>query len=332
MSARPWAIRLLPALFALAILPGCLAARFAVEFSDRFAQFLEEGDAPEIDLHIRGPGDDSIEVYSEGSPTDRRRIAEGVAAWLGFPNALAYENEFYPDTTTVDLDTRLVEPGSGDEWILDIEGAGLMRVLMATGFDSAVLSVCTPHVETRVRSSRPPDFGFDETFCESDGRGWVILTSDIEPLTARVTLLPDAVYYLAYGAGVLLAMVVIGALAWWLGDKLRRGPFRSRSAAAVAIGLIGGSFAAIGLGVVAAGIGAGAGPADNLALARDLTIGGFVSSILFPALIASAPGIVFALMLVRKRPWPDEVVLPIGPGAPPQPPGPPAPPPLPWGG
>lgn len=287
---------------------------------------LEQVDGPEIDLYIRSHGEDTIEVYLDGSASDRRQIAEATAAWLGFSGRIAHENEFFPDTATVELGDRLIEPGVGDEWVLDLDTGRLLSLLRTTGYDEASLVLCTPSVETRLRVSRPPDIDLFGTVCEFHGIGWTISSAD-QPLRVRATFLPEPAHYLAYAAGTLLGSILIGALAWWLGDRLRRGPFRRRSGASVAIGLIGGGIAAIGLAALTAGIGAVAGPADNLALSRDLTVGGFVQATLYPALIAAGPGIIFMLMLVRRRPWSDEDALPPMPVGTP---GSAGPPPLPW--
>jgi hypothetical protein len=328
--ARRLAIRVLPAVFALLVLPACLAGRFALEAGSRLEQGVEPTANPEIDLWINGPGSDSIDVILDGPGADRRRIAEGVAAWLGFPRSIAHENDVYPDTSTIEIDGRLIEPGPDDEWVLDLDTTGLARVLVTTGYDSGMLVVCTPVVETRIRATEPPDLDLSGSICELNGRGWTIRRSETGQPRIRMTLLPDTAYYLAYAAGVLLGTVLLGASAWWLATKLRNGPFRRRSAASVAIGLIAGGIAAIGLAAATAGAGALAGPADNLALARNLAVGGYASSLLFPALVASAPGIIFVTMLVRRRPSDDDDGI-IGPGiAPPSPPGAPGPPPLPW--
>ena len=333
VNARRRTIRVLPILAMLVILPGCIAGRVALEAGNRMDQAAEPTDVPEIDLWINASGDDTIDVFLDGPSSDRRRIAEGVAAWLGFPRAIAHEHDFYPDTSTVQVDGHLIEPGADDEWVLDLDATGLARVLVTTGHREGSLVICTPVVETRIRASVPPDLDASDTVCELSGRGWTISTFETGQPRIRITLLPDPVYYLAYAAGVLLGTVLLGAFAWWLATKLRNGPFRRRSAASVAIGLIAGSIAAIGLAAATAVAGALAGPADNLALARNFAAGGYASSLLFPALVASAPGILFATMLVRRRPSENHDDGVIGPGiGPPAPPGPPGPPPLPWGG
>jgi hypothetical protein len=132
-----------------------------------------------------------------------------------------------------------------------------------------------------------------------------------------------------------LAVVLFGAIAWFVGDALRRGPFRRRNAASVAVGLIAGIIVSgAGLGAIA-GVGAALGPADNLALAQDLNTGLHALSVLIPTLLGAIPGIIFAALVVRKRPWPDEPepearrVWPAPP--PPGGAGPPPPPPIPFG-
>ena len=331
VNGRRLTQRILPAVALSLLFSACLPGLLALDGDARLGQVEEPTDLPEIDLWINAAGEDTIEVYLNGRSSDRRRIAEGVAAWLGFPGAIAHEHDLYPDTSTVQLDGRLIEPGAENEWVLDLDTTGLARVLVTTGYEGATLSICTPVVETRVSASEPPDLDTFDTVCELIGRGWTIPTFETGPLTIRITLLPEPAYYLAYAAGVLLGTVLFGAFAWWLATKLRSGPFPRRSGASVAIGLIAGGFATIGLAAVTAGTGALAGPADNLALARDLAVGGYASSLLFPALVASAPGILFATMLVRRRPADEDDAM--GPGlAPTAPPGSPAPPPLPWNG
>ncbi|MEX2554952.1 MAG: hypothetical protein WEB06_04915 [Actinomycetota bacterium] len=330
MNARRRALRMLPAIAVFLLVPACLPGLFALDAGDRLSQTAEPTGRPEIDLWINAAGNDAIDVFLDGRSSDRRRIAEAVAAWLGFPGVIAHEHDNYPDTSTVQIDGRLIEPGAADDWVLDLDAAGLARVLVTTGYEAGTLVICTPVVETRIRASEPSDLDALETVCELSGRGWTIRTFDAGQPRIRITLLPDPAYYLAYAAGVLLGTVLLGAFAWWLATKLRNGPFRRRSAASVAIGLIAGGIATIGLAAAAAGAGALAGPADNLALARDLAVGGYASSLLFPALVASAPGILFAMMLVRRRPS-DDAEGAIGPGiAPPSPPDGPSPPPLPW--
>lgn len=315
---------LLVAVMAVA-LPGCLAGRFAVEVSDRLAQEPEAGSIPEIDVFVTAYGRDSISVYLDGPDSDRRAIAEGIVALLGFPARIAHQDDLYPDTDTIELDGRLIRR-EGDDWVMDFDGSGMLPILRDAGYSEAILVLCTPPVETRLSADKAPDLGELDVVCDLGGRGWTFSTTE-EPLRFRVTLVPEPAHYLAYAAGVLLATVLLGALAWFLGDKLRGGPFQRRSAASVAIGLVGGGSAAFGLGVLAAGIGGAAGPADNLALARDLGVGGYAGSILFPALIATAPGIIFAIKLVRRRaddPEEPTQMMPV------PPPGPPGAPPLPW--
>lgn len=327
MKARPWGLALLCVVLA-ASQPACFAF-FAL--GDEGAVLEEPPSSPEIDLWIDGPDNDSIDVYLDGPAAVRGDIAEGVAAWLGFPGAIAHDSEYTPGLSTVYLDSRLTRPGADDTWVLEFETTAMQRVLESTGYRAATLVICTPPVATRIRTTRNPTLGTFDTVCFQNGRGWTVRTSDAEPLRVRMTLVPKTAHYLAYAAGVLLGTVLLGALAWWIGDRLRHGPFLVRSAAAVAIGLIGGGFAAAGLGIVALGIGGAAGPADNLALARDFTGGGFAASIIFPGLIASAPGLIFGALLTRRRPWGDDIVpTPRSAPAPPGGPAAPGPPPLPW--
>ena len=316
MNARRRALGILPLVAVLALIAGC----------DPGPQSAEPTDTPEIDVWINAAGDDSVDVYLLGPTSDRLRIAEGVAEWLGFPNTIAHEHDFYPDVSTVQLADRLIDR-AGDEWFLRLDTGRLRQTLDETGYDSAMLALCVPVVETRLRATRAADVDPFDTGCTLEAYAWTISTS-AAPIRIEMTFLPEVASYLAYGAGILLAAVVLGALAWWVANKLRSGSFRQRSAASVAIGLVGGILAAIGAGAFTAAIGATAGPADNLALARDMTSGGYTSALLFPALVATTPGIIFLTTLVRRRPG-DEDEARAG-LVPPGPPGPPAPPPLPW--
>jgi hypothetical protein len=308
-------------------LPACLAGRFATEASDRLAQPPEAGVIPEIDLMVTARSADACAVFLDGYDSDRRAIAERTAAALGFPGRIAHEDDFSPDTDTIRLGGRLIEREDDERWVMDFDASEILPILRDAGYDEAILVLCTPPVETRLRASRPADLGDLDVVCDLGGRGWTFFTTD-EPLRFRATFVPEPADYLGYAAGVLLATVLFGALAWFLGDKLRSGPFRRRSAASVAIGLIGGGFAAFGLGALTAGVGAAAGPAANLVLARDLGAGGYASSVLFPSLIATAPGIIFATKLLRRGTHDDDDR--IAPMMPVPPPGPPGAPPLPW--
>lgn len=324
--------RIARALVALVlVLPGCIAGEVALAAAPS-AQDTEPINGPEIVVFIRSHGGDAIEVYLEGSASDRRAIAEGVAAWLGFRDRIAHEHPFFEDTSTVDLGERIIEAGSDDEWVLVVNTSQLNVLLRSIGHREAGLLFCTPAVETQVGASRAPDLEYDIPPCDTGNHGWVLFTSE-EPLSVRMTFRPEPADYLAYAAAVLLGVLLFGTLSWWIADRLRRGPFRRRSAAGVAIGLIGGAFATIGLAVVTGVTGALAGPADNLALARDFNAAGYASSLLWPALLATAPGIIFATLLVRRRPWADEEE-PMSPTPPSAPgvPGSAAPPPLPWSG
>jgi hypothetical protein len=132
---------------------------------------------------------------------------------------------------------------------------------------------------------------------------------------------------------VVLGTVVLGGVSWFVGDRLRRGPFRRRNAVSVAIGLIAGGFLAVAAMGSTIGIGVGLGPADNLALAKDLPQGAYGGSVAGPAVLALIPGVLLAILLVRKRPWPAEPVpeewrpwpVPPPPGSTPGAPPPPLP-------
>jgi hypothetical protein len=80
---------------------------------------------------------------------------------------------------------------------------------------------------------------------------------------------------------------------------------------------------AIGLAAAAASIAVDAGPADNLVMARDYGPATHAGAVGLPALVSTLPGIVFASLLTRRRPWAESpAVHPPADSA--------APPPLPW--
>jgi hypothetical protein len=91
----------------------------------------------------------------------------------------------------------------------------------------------------------------------------------------------------------------------------------------------------VGVASTVALIGVDLGPSDNLALAKDLDAGSYALSALFPALLGIIPGLIFMILLVKRRPWPDEPAREQRPWpAPPPPAGPPGappPPPISWG-
>jgi len=284
---------------------------------------------PEIDVILNAAGGDAVSVFLEGSASARFRIAEAAAEWLGAVGAPASADAYDPDVATVQLDRRLVTR-SGDAWTLTLETSTMQSAVENEGFEGFDLFVCHPAVETRIDASRRPDYPGDVDVCYR-GYGWAVVG---EPLRASVRMLPDTADYLRYLAGVVLGVVLLSALAWFIGDRLRRGPFRRRSPAPVAIGLLAGSMVAVvGFGA-AVGVGAGAGPADNLALAKDLGVGPLAAAVGLPGLAGVIPGVIFAILLVRKRPWADEPPAeewrpwPVPP--PPGPPGAEPPPPLPW--
>ena len=323
------ALRIAPAILVLATLPACFQAGSGLA-GLREAPFSEPAPAePEIDIWLNGAGGDSIDVWYGGPSSERFEIAEGVAAWLGAPNAIARESDYLQDTATAQVTGHFAQE-RGDVWEFRVNTKGLREAIAASGVGAATLVICYPLVDASVASSVPPDLGFDEIVCDFDGRGWHIAASG-EDFDIGVTLRPDPAVYLTYAASVLLAVVLLGALAWWLGDTLRRGPFRQRNAVSVVIGLVAGGFTIVLGGAFAATAGIASGAGDNLALARHLTSGGLAMVVAFPALIATAPGIVFGTLLVRRRPWADEdePARPVPHGPPPD--GGVAPPPLPWG-
>lgn len=309
-----------------ALLPGCFVLGRDLPTAQD-TQNVPAPSVPEVDLWLNGSGGDAIDVWWNAWAPERLEVAEGVARWLGVANPIALDNELLSDTASVQLDRRLATM-HGSDWVFDVETTGLASVLEGAKQPVATLVICTPKVDPSFVGGREPDLAFDEVSCDFDGRGWNVAASD-SPLAIRVTMRPDAGDYLTFAAAVLLGVVLLGALAWWVGDRLRRGPFRRRNGASVAIGLIAGVFSAFALAGAVVSAASFSGAADNLALARDMTLGGEVSSVAFPALIAAVPGIVFATLLIRQRRWSDERE----PGIPP--PGTDhtasvAPPPLPW--
>jgi len=257
---------------------------------------------PEIDIVLAASGGDAIDVFfPRAGRQERFLIAVAAAEWLRVGDALPVQNEFDPDVVTVQLDRRLPSR-VGAHLVLTLETGTLQRMMRRQGYTGFHLFVCHPAVETRYRASRAHDYPEGAGYCFHGG-GWRV--SD-DGLQVSVTMLPDTVDYLRFLAGVVLGIVLFGSLAWFVGDKLRRGPFRHRGPGAVALGLIAGAGASVaGLGATV-GVAAAAGPADNLALAKDLGVGMYALSVALPGLAAMIPGVVFATLLMRKRPWPAE--------------------------
>jgi hypothetical protein len=331
------------AVLSLLSLQGCLffvipdAIRGFNEASQQSDVSQQQPEGPDIEIIINASGGDAVKVYYEGSASDRFKIAEGAAAWLGAPGYPATDDIYETDTAVVQLNRRLVTR-AGDAWTLQLDTRTLQDTFPDETMDVFGLFVCHPIVEVRVEGSRQPDF-FDEdasSYCYH-GDGWLV-DRDL-PVAATFTLLPDAADYLRYAAGLALGIVVLFGLAWFVGDRLRRGPFRRRNAVAVAIGLIAGGFVSFGALGVAVAVGAGLGPADNLALAEDLSAAATAGLVAAPALVALIPGMVFATLLVRRRPWREgatsEELRPWAWPPPPPPGGPgatPPPPPPAWRG
>jgi hypothetical protein len=175
-------------------------------------------------------------------------------------------------------------------------------------------------VEARVGSSRAADFDAAYAGC-LNGLGWEVL--DESPVTVSLSMLPEVTDYLIFVAATLLGILLLTALAWLLGNRLREGPFRRRNAGAVALGIVAGLIA---IGVLAAATGtlaAEAGPSDNLALAKNLGAGPVALSAGIPALVGAIPGVLFMVLLMKRRPWPEDP-LPHGTMPWPAPPPPPA--------
>lgn len=287
---------------------------------------------PEVDIVLNAAGGDAIDVYFDGPASARFEIAEGAARWLGAPGAPAFESDYLEDTVTVQLDRRLAER-RGDLWTLTFDTSVLQQIVQNAGFEGVYLFVCHPTVETRLGTSQPPDYGLDGSPCSSQGFGWLIVD---DPVRATVTMTPDVADFLAFIAAVVLCLVLVGALAGFVGNTLRRTTFRRRSPAAVAIGLIAGGMLSVffigGIAMTAVIFG----PADNLALAKDLGAGLYAASVGGPAILGAIPGVILAVLLVRRRrgdEQPAERTFTSWP-APPPPGGtsrPPPPPPLPWG-
>ena len=342
MSARPCkAVRLATAAAATVLLLSLQGCVFFLPNSYRaFTQLrkvqnqvnknsLAQG-APEVQIVLNAAGGDAINVYLPNAASKRFRIAEAAATWLGASGTPPAEDTFEPDTATVQLHRRLVTR-SADGWTTTLETGELQRAVSGEGYEGFDLFVCHPAIETRFNATRPPDYGEGDTTCLR-GVGWIV---DDNPLKVGVAMLPRSIDYFRFLAGAVLGLVLFGGLAWFVGNALRHGSFRRRSPGAVALGLVAGGLAAAGGVVAVAAVGGAAGPGDNLALAKDLPVGLYALAIGLPALAGAIPGIIFAMLLVRRRPWPDEPEpeqlrqwpAPPPPGGA----GPPSPPPLPWG-
>jgi hypothetical protein len=284
---------------------------------------------PVVEVVINAAGGDAVSVETQGDDPERIRLAEAAAGALGASGYFATEDLFRPNTAVVRLNRRLVSP-SEDRWTLRFETGQITTAMLAEGYRSYDLYVCHPSVEARFDASRSPDlpaFGH----CRQ-GEGWSIGGDD---LLIGIELEPKSSHYFVFLAAVLLASVVLSALAWVSVDRLRRGPFRRRTAASIALGVVAGILVAgIDAGTVA-NIGATLGPAHNLALTRDLGLAALVGVVAAPAAVAAVPGLIVAALLLRKRPWgEEEVPAEWKPWPEPPPPGSttaaPPPPPMPW--
>ena len=309
MSGRARRIAGLGSALLLVVVTGC--APFLLPEVLRTAPRLRSGDQsqnigpdyPEIDLNINASGADSIDVYFDGPRSTRFNIAQEAAHWLGATQTPVTDSDFEPDVATVQLDTRLIRR-SGDVWVASFDTALLHEGVEAHGYDTVFLFVCHPAVRTIVRTSRQPDFAPQDTYC-IHGVGFVV---DSEAVQISMTLLPKTADYLGYVGGVILGVVLLAALAWFVGDKLRRTVFRRRSPAAVVIGMGAALFAGSGAVIATAVLGAVAGPADNLALAKDLGAPAYAGSIAGPSLLGLLPAIIFAVLMVKRRPWRDDPI------------------------
>ena len=324
--------------FALLLsIQGCVfllpdSIRAASEFRnvlDELDQSLQI-DGPEIDVVLNAATGDAITVFLPNEASKRFKIAEQVASALGVASPIAEQDAFEPDTATVQLDRRL-PTRDGEKLTFNLDTAPISEIVHNEGYTGYYLFLCHPVVKAQLDSDVPQDLVGPDSFCYHGG-GWTITDEDFH---ASLTLLPDVSRYFAWLAGVILGLVMLGALAWFVGDQLRRGPFRRRNPAAVALGLIVGILLALFLPGVVAATGAAVGPVDNLAVAKDLGVGMYALATALPALAAVFPGITFLVLLVRRRPWPDEPDPHTFPGwpvpPPPGPPGSPPPPPIPSG-
>ena len=283
-------------------------------------------DLPDVTITLNAAGDDAIDVYTEGTEDKRIYIAEAVGDRLGEEYSFAIPDYLDENVASVQLDRRLLQP-RGDSWSFAFDTAAIQQAVAYGGYDSFNLIVCHPAVATEISATRPPDF--DACF---NGAGWVV---DATAINISVEARPEVTHYLGFVAGVFLGVVLLGALAWVIGTRLRTGPFRRRTPGAVALGLIAGGIVIVGVASTIGFASADLGPSDNLALAEDLRVGLYALSAGAPALIGGIPGLIFMVLLVKKRPWPDEPAAEARPWpAPPPPTGPPSappPPPISWG-
>lgn len=319
---------LLLAAFAF-VLPSCIF--IPRDPATRYRDFLTELDRtdstiPHITIQLHAFGDDAIDVYTDGTEESRLSIAEATARALGEEFPVAEPSYFEDNIASVQLSRHL--PARADEtWTLTLTTSTLSEAVDDEGYSRFDLLICPPHVETRFSADVPPDF----EAC-LNGRAWEV---GAEAITITMTMRPQTEHYLVYIAATLIGLVLLGGLAWFVGSRLREGPFRYRSSSAVAVGIIGGvaAIAAVTTTIVSAG--AGLGPADNLALAKNLGVGSYILSVGAPAALALIPGLIFMILLVKKRPWPDELIPEIrtwpAPPPPTRPPTTPPPPPISWG-
>ncbi len=293
------------------VLPSCGFPFFfptenPVSTYKNFRSLVESGgvneDLPAVSIVLNAAGGDAVEVYTEAAEGTRITIAEDAAEWLGVDFVIAEPDLLDDNVATAQLEQRLVKR-QGDEWVMSFDTDGLLPIVHDAGYEGANLIICHPNVDARFTSSRPPDFDAADVGCFG-GRGWEVL--DEEPVTVSLRLLPEVNDYLIFVAAVLLGLLVLSAIAWLVGSRLREGPFRRRNAGAVALGLVVGAFVIAGVSITTGTSAADLGPSDNLAMAKDLGVGLYALSAAIPALVATIPGLLFVMLLARRRPWPDE--------------------------
>ncbi len=293
----------------------------------RLAEFDEvDPRIPHITIVLHAFREDAIDVYSPGSEEEQIFIAEAAAASFGESFPVAEPNFFEDNRADVQLGHRLLKR-EGDLYTLTVPTQGLQAAVESREYSGFDLLICPPNAEAVFLASRPPDF----EAC-INGRAWEV---GDERLTVTVTVRPRTAHYLIFVASVILGLVLLGALAWFVGSRLREGPFRNRTSSAVALGLIVGVLAGGGVAWSIASAAMQLGPSDNIALSKDLGVGLYALSAALPALAGAIPGLIFLILLVKRRPWPDQLRPELPAFPPPPPPGGPGsspPPPLPFGG
>lgn len=249
----------------------------------------------EIEYSIRAAkGDDVITVYADES----RDVLLDIVPALGIQSP-RYGTEQYGFTSIRDAGRERLITRSDDRWNMTIEAGIIQQLLAAGGVERFRITLCHPSVEVRVlRAPR----NSAEAICDAPfGLAWDIEQSETAgPLTLE--LMPSDVPWNAYVIGVIVWFALFSLIAFATGRVMRRDLPRTGGAMVLIVLIVGllGSVVAAGATL---GIWLVAGPADNLALSRDLDLGGMATAILGPAAGAFVPWVTLVLTVAWGMRW-----------------------------